>query len=568
MAIKNFVSPHVHIDSLDSASSPDSFAQKEKDLGTGYITVTDHGTLQATRKVYDLARDKKYGLKPILGLEAYFRDDNDPILTEMGVEKDADGTFQKHLKYMHLTMHAMDEEAYFTITKLLSRADDRAEMHGSERKPLFDWSNLEEIGSKNVTFCSSCLIGMVSRHIFAHGDPVAAEKYYCKLRSLVKPGNFFVEMFPHVCNKNWDIGIFAKYSDGTEERFGLKKRIKTNAGIFDAQDIASDFRRDSTRALSRHGCINEVMDKRKWIPREPKTLVMVEKRESFLINECSPWSPNGDVQLGVNKFAMEMAQKYGDPIILSDDSHFVSPDDKIAQDIRLLQHGTWRFAQSYHRLSGNDAWSYCENVLGVDFKTFESWIDNGYLWASKFDNFKFSSRKTLPTKFYPENTVHHLKTLIDKHGRMKWDNPQYVDRLRAEMLLLNKNGTIDLLPYFFVCEEAIGVYENAGVLSGPGRGSAAGLLLTYLLGITHINPLQYNLSMDRFLTVDRIQSGKLPDIDMDYPYRDLLVDMDEEVLEVEMEDGTVRKFSPGERVNTTSGPMPIEEAVARKVDLL
>ena len=58
---KNFVTPHCHVKSLDSASTPEKFAKRELELGTGYVTVTDHGTLEATRQVYDLITDKYKG---------------------------------------------------------------------------------------------------------------------------------------------------------------------------------------------------------------------------------------------------------------------------------------------------------------------------------------------------------------------------------------------------------------------------------------------------------------------------------------------------------------------------
>jgi DNA polymerase-3 subunit alpha len=67
--------------------------------------------------------------------------------------------------------------------------------------------------------------------------------------------------------------------------------------------------------------------------------------------------------------------------------------------------------------------------------------------------------------------------------------------------MLHKNGVIDLLPYFFVEEEVCSYYERElKMLTGPGRGSAAGLLLSYYLGITHVDPIRYGLSQDRFLT--------------------------------------------------------------------
>jgi DNA polymerase III alpha subunit len=155
--MKNFVTCHCHQASLDTASTPEAFAAKEMELETGFLTVTDHGTLNAARRVFDLGKKKK--LTPIIGLEAYLRDDDCPILTSAGVPKarrwrnneDPDETeviseeayaklgtekaklyqpefgFWDYAKYFHLTMHFLDEEAYETGVRLLSKADARAE---------------------------------------------------------------------------------------------------------------------------------------------------------------------------------------------------------------------------------------------------------------------------------------------------------------------------------------------------------------------------------------------------------------------------------------------------------
>src|SRR6266404_6907339 len=87
---------HVHPGSLDTASSPEAFAEREIELGTGTLTCTDHGTLSSARKIYDLAKDK--GLIPKIGLEAYVRDPNCPILCSQGhIPKE-------YAKYFHVTM--------------------------------------------------------------------------------------------------------------------------------------------------------------------------------------------------------------------------------------------------------------------------------------------------------------------------------------------------------------------------------------------------------------------------------------------------------------------------------
>lgn len=524
--MKNFVSPHVHVHSLDSASTPEQFARRELELGTGYLTVTDHGTMEATRHVYELTKDKKFkDLKPILGLEGYHRDDSCEILTAAGVQKSADGTFRDAYKYGHITLHCLDEDGYRALSRTLSDADLRAEKHGSERKPLFTWANLEYLGSHNVTATSGCLIGMVSRHLVHRNDPQTAIRYYERLRSTFKPGNFYVEVFPHVCSHNWDSGVFVEAPGVPERKFQTWKNLKTRKGAIKADQLAKDFLRNPEKARKEHVEVLEVMENRAWKPLEaPLTLWKVEAREGFIQNECRPWAPGGDLQYGVNQFLIRMAKKYGDPILVSDDSHFAYPEEKVVQDIRLGQNGNWKFANSYHRMSGDEGWVYFRDVLGIDQATYEGWTENSYTWANRFRDFKFGSRKTLPASFYPKDTLRHTMELIKRRGRMDWSKPEYVERLKAEINLLYKNGTIDMLPYFMIDQEVVELYIRNGELPGPGRGSAAGMSIAYNLGITHADPLRWKLSMDRFMTLDRIQSGKYPDIDQDLPHRNLLVD--------------------------------------------
>lgn len=534
--MRNFVSPHVHIKSLDSASTPKKFAERELELGTGYIVTTDHGTLEATRAIYDLCAPggKYHGkLKPILGLEGYFRDDSDSHFLSRGIERkpDPDGTltFRDRYKYAHITLHTVDEPAYYALVKKLSDADLRAEQHGNERKPLFDWTALEELGQHNITATSGCLIGMVGRHLIANNDATAAKHFYERLRSTFRPGNFYVEIFPHVTDRKFESAILIVLEDGTSVSYKSTRKFKTaslsDGGEIYGAELAAAFKEDPVAARAAHKSILDVMENRKWSGTQHLGLVSVELKEGLVYNECKPWCNHSDYQLEVNRFLASMAKKYGDPLLISDDSHFATPDEKVLQDVRL---GGWRFAQSHHRMSSEEAWAYFDSKLDVSRAQFDGWVENGYAWASRFDSFKFSARQTLPTTFYPQDTMRHLFTLIQKHRRMNWDNPAMVARLKSEIALLHRSG-VDLLPYFFVDEEVCDLYLRKGQLTGPGRGSAAGLLVTYLLGITHVNPLDkseggYNLSQDRFLTADRVASGKMPDIDQDLPHRDLLVD--------------------------------------------
>ncbi|WNM70293.1 DNA polymerase III alpha subunit [Myxococcus phage Mx1] len=517
MSFLNFASPHVHIQSLDSASTPEAFAKREKELGTGALTTTDHGSMGACREVYKLAKDN--GLTPILGVEGYVRDDNCSILLGADIKRDEKGTLAKYNKYYHITMHALDQQAYEAMVKELSNADHRAEQHGSERKPLFTWEQLEHLGQYNVTMTSGCLIGMVQRHLMSD-RPDIATKYFDKLHSIVKPGNFYVELFPHRCTHYWESGVFLTLEGGEKLKFWKDKKLKTT--LFDT--ISAE---DLSKVVARGrpvGQLIAVMNNRKFEEREPKEVLEAKLVEDFLQNECRPWAPDGDLQLGCNKFLAYMAKSRGVPMLISDDAHFATQEEKVIQDSKLGgAGGSWKFHNSYHRQTSQEAYEYFSGYMGMSKRDFESLVDTNREWASRFKDFTFTDRVSLPKSFYPADTLSHLKSLIVKHGRMEWSNPAYVERLGGEIQLLHRNGKIDLLPYFFLAEEANYIYEQNQELTGPGRGSAAGLLVAYLLGITHVDPLRYGLSQDRFLTVDRVLSGKLPDIDMDFPDRDLLI---------------------------------------------
>lgn len=541
--MKNFSSPHVHIQSLDSASTPAAFAKREVELGTGALVVTDHGSLAACHTVYELAKKNK--LIPVLGLEGYFRDDDCSILNEAGVKKDYPRKprskdpdtskplgYSQFIKYHHITLGFQDYAAFQTGVKLLSHAP--VEQHGSEAKPLFNWRDIEELGATNTTMTTGCLIGMVQRFLLDKNDPALAVKYYEKLRSLVKPGNLYVEVFPHICTHNWVEGVFLTLKDGdgyeTTRRYYAGKTLKTNVCEIKAEDLAAAWGRKHE-----HTQLIAVKNRSTWEDFEPLKIVKVHHDTgSFTQNECGPYAPGGDVQLGANKFMVELANKYGDPILVSDDAHYAHPEEHVVQDVRLAQSGNWRFYGSYHRQSSAEAYSYFSSKLGTTEKEFEGWVENSHAWVQTFKDFKFETKLSIPTKFYEteyakvgaKNSLEYTLHLVRDHGRMDWADSVRVARLEQEIKLLYQNGVVDWLPYFMIAEEVCRLYRDAGLLTGPGRGSAAGLSLAYYLGITHVDPMRYGLSVDRFLTLDRILSGKNPDIDQDLPHRDLLVGAD------------------------------------------
>ena len=117
-----------------------------------------------------------------------------------------------------------------------------------------------------------------------------------------------------------------------------------------------------------------------------------------------------------------------------------------------------------------------------------------------------------PTK---QNTKVLLQTLCvdglnSKLKNRKIDVNKYIERLKYELNVVDQMGFND---YFLVVQDYVSEAKNRGILVGPGRGSAAGSLIAYSLGITEIDPIQHDLIFERFLNPER---STMPDIDVHF----------------------------------------------------
>ncbi len=90
--------------------------------------------------------------------------------------------------------------------------------------------------------------------------------------------------------------------------------------------------------------------------------------------------------------------------------------------------------------------------------------------------------------------------------------PEIKDRVKYELSVIKQTG---FASYFLIVNDFINFARSAGIQVGPGRGSAAGSIVSYSLGITSLDPLKYGLMFERFLNPERIS---MPDIDMDFCY--------------------------------------------------
>lgn len=119
----------------------------------------------------------------------------------------------------------------------------------------------------------------------------------------------------------------------------------------------------------------------------------------------------------------------------------------------------------------------------------------------------------LPVYNDSANSYEYLKSLCEKGLNKRLNNnvsSEYKDRLEYELSVINKMGFCD---YFLIVWDYVKYAKFNNILVGPGRGSAAGSLVSYTLGITDIDPIKYNLLFERFLNPERIT---MPDIDIDF----------------------------------------------------
>jgi len=231
-------------------------------------------------------------------------------------------------------------------------------------------------------------------------------------------------------------------------------------------------------------------------------------------------------QKKANPTMIELAKKLGIKIVATNDSHYLRREDAFAQDI-LICVGTGKNSNDEKRLKFYNDEFYLKSpdeMLQV-FKGFEEAIENTVEVASKC-NFEMEIGKLhLPKFAVPEGETPdtYLETLVWEGIKKRYGSeverggestvvvpPEVNDRVKYELYTIEK---MDYAAYFLIVQDFIAFAKNNGIQVGPGRGSAAGSIVSYALGITNIDPLKYGLIFERFLNLERVS---MPDIDIDF----------------------------------------------------
>ncbi|MFC1687526.1 DNA polymerase III subunit alpha [Patescibacteria group bacterium] len=222
-------------------------------------------------------------------------------------------------------------------------------------------------------------------------------------------------------------------------------------------------------------------------------------------------------QMVVNEGLKELSKELDVPLVATNDVHYVDKDDAEAQDILLC-------IQTKKHVEDKDRMSYTgENFsFKSEGEMKEAFFDNPEAVANTqkiADACKVQlefEQMLLPYFKVPngKSPDEYLRELCEKGLAYRYpestNDPEILKRLEYELSVIQRMGFSD---YFLIVQDVVNWAKSNGIVVGPGRGSAAGSLVSYLLNITNIDPLKYDLMFERFLNPDRIS---MPDIDLDF----------------------------------------------------
>lgn len=488
------ISCHTHPESQLTGSTLSAMIKRCSDLGRTHFSYTDSGHLSSCLKAYGLA--KKANLKFAAGLEMYLKDPLDDIIT---------GTEADRCKYFTVTVFAKTQEAYQELCRTISRTDlPKIEIQGEEQS-LFDWKTLEHLAKFEILTVLGGPHDLVGKVLLASNKELA-EKIFLKLYTLYGE-RLSVSLVCEPWNRKYASVIKVSYQDGTYDSLLATDTVTT--------DKARKIKASDLITRSGHNKIESKISGNTFF-KVGKYVDKVTEVRGFL-----PLSV--DVTLEINKFLLEMSKKYRVLALVSDYAFYASKEDHIVQTMVL--ENTTKLKSDLHMKTEEEFYSYLYNIMKLSQEEAVKIVSNNNEWAKNFDAFELKYEIRLADSGSVP-ALQQCMDLIKKNGRMKWDNPEYVARLREEINVIAYNGKKDLSGYFLPIAEIVTHYRENGKLTGPARGSAGGSLFCYLMGLTHLDPIPYGLSFQRFLSLDRIKNGDYPDVDTDFGNRELLLGKD------------------------------------------
>ncbi len=220
-------------------------------------------------------------------------------------------------------------------------------------------------------------------------------------------------------------------------------------------------------------------------------------------------------QAQVNRALLRLHQETGLPLVCTNDAHYLHKEDAEAHDVLLcIQTGKTLDDENRMRYEPRNFYLRSEDEMAALFAEYPDALENTVRIAERCQlEFTFG-KYHLPEFKLPEgyDSPSYLRKLCDEGFRERYGEarPDYRHQLDYELDMIEKMGFTD---YFLIVSDFVRYAKSQGIPVGPGRGSAAGSMVSYCLSITDVDPMKYGLYFERFLNPERVS---MPDIDMDF----------------------------------------------------
>ncbi|HEY6939223.1 MAG TPA: DNA polymerase III subunit alpha [Terriglobales bacterium] len=234
-----------------------------------------------------------------------------------------------------------------------------------------------------------------------------------------------------------------------------------------------------------------------------------------------------EMERRVHKDLFRLGQELGTPLVATNDSHYLCEEDAQAQDVMVCIQ-TGKSIQDTNRMKFQGTQFYVKNYdeMYRVFKDAPDVLSQTVAIAERcnlrlekishpFPHFDVPKGETLDTYFEKvarQGFARRAEVLraVEAQGRLKHPLSEYEQRLSREIAIIQQ---MKFAGYFLIVWDFIRYAKENNIPVGPGRGSAAGSLVSYAMGITDIDPLQHDLLFERFLNPERVS---MPDIDIDF----------------------------------------------------
>ena len=466
----SFVHLHVHTQYsiLDGLSSIKGLFERARELGMPALAITDHGNMYGVKEFFKHAYDKpnldenkNLIVKPIIGCEIYVTRHYDHRLKD-----------PEHKSYYHLILLAKNYEGYRNLMKIVSIGH----LEGKYYRPRVTHEIIEKY-HENLICCSACLAGEVSQNLLA--DNIAGAEEAIEWHKRVFEDDYYLEVMLHKSEvTGLDPESYRKVMEVYEGQCKVNEKIFSLAAKHGVKTVATNdahfIRKEDGPVHDRLICLTtnaNVTDTKRLHYTQQEYIKSEEEMAALFPDHPEALAATLEIAGKVEQYKIDRGHIL--PKFNIDPAFMADIDAQMEKYKDVIEEGKWEIKKDKE---GNE--------------TSRTYRGDGFCHSVAF----------LCHLTYQGARRRYGDTLTEEQA----------SRIDFELKTVARMGFPD---YFLIVQDYIAACRAAGDLVGPGRGSAAGSVVAYCLGITNLDPIKYQLLFERFLNPDRIS---MPDIDVDF----------------------------------------------------